>query len=98
MSAVYDLYTMTIPVTARLDEAVVEALDQAVDVGLAPNRSVLVARAVAEWLDRHGEEAIVASYRRAYAAPDPEHDALVAAIGEYSLRASLSEESDDAPG
>lgn len=39
---------MSIPVTARLDESVVEALDRAVEAGLAPNRGAVVTRAVSE--------------------------------------------------
>lgn len=82
---------MSVPVTARLDESVVEALDRAVDAGLAPNRGAVVARAVAEWLDRHGEEAIVESYRRRYAAPDAAHDQLIEKVAAFSLAACLAD-------
>jgi len=81
---------VTVPVTARLDEAVVESLDRAVAAGLAPNRGSLVAKAVHEWLDRHGEEAIVQSYQRRYGQPDAEHDALVAALSSFSVAACLA--------
>ncbi len=82
---------MSIPVTTRLDESVVEALDHAVAAGLAPNRGSVVARAVAEWLARHGEEAIVDSYRRRYAEPDPAHDELIARIAAFSVAACLAD-------
>ena len=86
---VYD-GVVSVPVTARLDEAVVEALDRAVAAGLASNRGSLVANAVREWLDRHGEEAIAASYRRRYAQRDAEQDALVAALSSFSVAACLA--------
>ena len=70
---------MSVPVTARLDESVVEALDRAVDAGVVASRGSAVAAAVREWLDRHGEEAIAESYRRRYETPDAEADDLIAA-------------------
>lgn len=82
---------MSVPVTARLDQSVVEALDRAVDAGLAPNRGAVVARAVAEWLDRHGEDAIVESYRRRYAAPDPDHDQIIEGLAAFSVAACLAD-------
>ncbi len=82
---------MNIPVTARLDESVVEALDRAVEAGLAPNRGAVVARAVAEWLDRHGEDAIAESYRRRYAQPDPVHDDLIERLASFSVAACLAD-------
>ena len=81
---------VTRPVTARLDETVVEALDRAVAAGLGPNRGSLVADAVREWLERHGEEAIVLSYQRRYGQPDDEHDTLVAALSSFSVAACLA--------
>ncbi len=85
-----------VPVTARMDEAVVASLDESVRAGRAETRAALVETAVTEWLDRHSEEAIVASYRRAYAEPDPEHEALLEALSAHSARVILSD--DDAPG
>jgi Arc/MetJ-type ribon-helix-helix transcriptional regulator len=82
--------TVTVPVTARLDETVVEALDRAVAAGLAPNRGSLVANAVHEWLKRHGEEAITRSYQRRYGQPDAEYDALIAALSSFSVAACLA--------
>jgi Arc/MetJ-type ribon-helix-helix transcriptional regulator len=82
---------MSIPVTARLDESVVEAVDRAVEAGLAPNRGAVVARAVAEWLDRHGEEAIVESYRHRYGSALPGHDELIAKLAAFSVAACLAE-------
>lgn len=82
---------MTVPVTARLQEAVVDAIDQAVAAGLAPNRGSVVAAAVDEWLARHGEDAIAASYQRRYGEPDVEHDALVAALSSFSVAACLAD-------
>jgi Arc/MetJ-type ribon-helix-helix transcriptional regulator len=71
-------------VTTRLDEHTAAALDDAVRAGVGRTRAAVVAMAVREWLARHGEDAIVASYRRAYAEPDAEHDDLVARLGGYS--------------
>jgi Arc/MetJ-type ribon-helix-helix transcriptional regulator len=82
---------MSIPVSARLDEAVVEALDQAVLAGLAPNRGGVIAQAVHEWLARHGEDAVVESYRHRYADPDPHHAELVARIAAFSAAACLAD-------
>jgi Arc/MetJ-type ribon-helix-helix transcriptional regulator len=76
--------------TARLDEQTVAAIDLAVAAGLAPNRGAIIAAAVSEWLDRHGEESIVASYRRRYGQSDEEHDALVAALASFSAAACLA--------
>jgi len=81
---------VSVPVTARLDDTVVEALDRAVAAGLAPSRGSVVANAVREWLDRHGEEAIAVSYERRYGQPDTEHDALVAALSSFSVAACLA--------
>ena len=81
---------MSVPLTARLDESTVAALDAAVAAGLAPNKGAIVAEAVRLWLAQHSEEAIVASYRRAYATPDPGHDELVAALGAFSAAACLA--------
>lgn len=81
---------VSVPVSARLDEAVVEAVDRAVGAGLAPNRGSLVANAVREWLNRHGEDAIAASYQRRYGQPDHEHDALVSALSSFSVAACLA--------
>lgn len=85
------------PVTSRLDEDVVRALDHAVAAGVADSRSGAIAAAVGEWLARHGEEAIVASYRKRYATPDPEHDALIDALAGYSARVILDGDGSDAP-
>lgn len=68
----------------------VEAIDRAVDAGMAPTRAAVVARAVAEWLARHGEEAIVASYRGRYVEVDPSHEALVGAVSAFSVAAVLA--------
>ncbi|CAN5793168.1 hypothetical protein BH20ACT4_BH20ACT4_03930 [soil metagenome] len=81
---------MSIPVTSRLAETVVDALDRAVEAGLAANRASVVAAAVREWLDRHGEDAIAASYRRRYHEPDAEHDALMASLASFSVAACLA--------
>jgi Arc/MetJ-type ribon-helix-helix transcriptional regulator len=83
---------MTVPVTARLDESVVEALDRAVGAGLAETRGAVVAEAVHEWLARHGEEAIVESYRRRYAEPDLHRDELVARLAAFSVAACLADD------
>jgi hypothetical protein len=89
--------TVTVPVTSRLDEPTVAALDRAVAAGMAPTRAGLIATAVAEWLERHDEELIVESYRRAYAEPDPEHEALMEAMSIASAEAIFGRRDDDAP-
>ena len=82
---------MSIPVTARLDESVVEALDRAVDAGLAPTRGAVVARAVADWLNRYGEEAIVESYRARYSDTTHDPDELLAQLASFSIAACLAD-------
>lgn len=82
---------MSIPITARLDESVVEALDRAVEAGVAPTRGAVVARAVAEWLARHGEEAIVESYRRRYAGEASDDDVLLDKLAAFSVAACLAD-------
>ena len=81
---------MSIPVTARLDESVVEALDQAVNAGLAPTRGAAVARAVSDWLSLHGEQAITESYRRRYEESDPDQEALIGDLAAFSIAACLA--------
>ncbi len=81
---------MSIPVTARLDESVVEALDQAVNAGLAPTRGAAVARAVGDWLSLHGEQAITESYRRRYEESDPDQEALIGDLAAFSIAACLA--------
>jgi Arc/MetJ-type ribon-helix-helix transcriptional regulator len=81
---------VSVPVTTRLNEAVVDAIDQAVTAGLAPNRGSVVANAVDEWLARHGEAAIAASYARRYGQPDVQHDALLTALASFSVAACLA--------
>lgn len=83
---------MSIPLTTRLPEETVAALDQLVASGRAPTKGAIVAEAVQAWLDRHSEEAIAASYRRAYGEPDPGHDALIEALGAYSAGVILDED------
>ena len=83
---------MGAPVTARLDDDTVAALDRAVAAGAAPTRSAVVAEAVREWLARHSDDAIAESYRRAYAEPDPGHDTLIADLGAYSAGATTGDE------
>lgn len=83
---------MSIPVTARLDPDVVDALDRAVEAGVAATRAAVVAAAVREWLANHGEDAIAASYRRRYAEPDIDNDQLelVARLASFSVAACLA--------
>lgn len=81
---------MSVPVTARLDVQTAAALDRAVAAGLAPNRGAIVSAAVRAWLAQHGEEAIVASYRRRYGPADAAHDELVAALSAFSVAACLA--------
>lgn len=85
------ILVMSVPVTARLDERTVDLLDRAVAAGLAPNRGSLIASAVGDWLARHSEDAIAESYRRRYAEPDVDHDALVADLARASVAACLAD-------
>ena len=80
---------MSVPITARLDEQAVEALDRAVAAGQAATRAGLVAKAVGEWLRRHGEEAIVESYRGRYEHADAAEADLVARMGAFSAATCL---------
>jgi Arc/MetJ-type ribon-helix-helix transcriptional regulator len=80
---------MSVPITARLDEETVAALDRAVRAGIGASRAAVVAEAVREWVARHFEEVVAASYRRAYAEPNPDEVALVARLSSYSA-ASLA--------
>ena len=82
---------MSIPVTTRLDESVVEALDRAVEAGIAPTRGAVVANAVSERLERHGEDSIVESYRRSYGEPDAAYDDLVEKLASFSVAACLAD-------
>ena len=81
---------MSVPVTARLDEETVDAIDAAVAAGVAPTRAAAVTEAVKRWLDVHGEAEIRRSYERAYATPDPQHDDLVASISAAAAGEILS--------
>jgi len=82
--------SVSIPITTRLDEHAVEALDRAVAAGLATTRAGLVATAVGEWLSRHGEEAITQSYRRRYEHTDAAETELTARLGAFSAVACLA--------
>lgn len=84
------LGSVSVPVTARLEPSVVDALDRAVAAGLAPNRGAIVSAAVRAWLAEHSEEAIVASYRRRYAQDDPGRDELVNQLAAFSVAACLA--------
>lgn len=77
------------PVTARLPEEVVEALDTSVRAGVALTRGAAIQAAAKEWLTAHGEDAIAASYRRRYAQTEPEHHALIASLAAVSANACL---------
>jgi Arc/MetJ-type ribon-helix-helix transcriptional regulator len=81
---------MSIPVTARLDPEIVEALDRAVEAGIAPTRGAAIVAAVRDWLQHHGEDAIIESYRRRYAEADDDHDQLVARLASFSVAACLA--------
>jgi len=81
---------MSIPVTTRLDESVVTAVDSAVAAGLAPNRGSVISAAVNEWLARHSEDSIARSYRTRYHDPDPQNDEIVAAISRFAAAACLA--------
>ena len=72
---------MTLPITTRLGEETVAALDDAVRAGPAATRAAVVAKVVEEWLACHSEEAIAASYQHAYAERDEAHEDLIARLG-----------------
>jgi hypothetical protein len=74
-----------------LDESIAEALDRAVEAGVAASRGALVARAFAEWLVRHGDDAIVESYRRRYGDPEPARDAVIEKLAAFSVAACLAD-------
>jgi Arc/MetJ-type ribon-helix-helix transcriptional regulator len=75
---------MSVPLTTRLSEETIASLDKLVAAGRAPSKGAIVAEAVRLWLDRHDEDAIAASYRRAYADPDAEREALLDALADAS--------------
>ena len=81
------MHSMSVPVTARLDPEVVDALDRAVHAGIAPTRGAVIVAAVREWLQNHGEDAIAESYQRRYADPDTEHDQLITHLASFSVAA-----------
>ena len=81
MCTICILVFMSQPITARLDEDVVQAIDNAVACGVAPNRGAIISRAVKEWLSHHSEEAIKDSYRKRYEAIDPDEQELIAKLG-----------------
>lgn len=81
---------MSTPVTARLDDETVAALDRAVAAGLAPNRGAVVSAAVRSWLSSHSEDAITESYRRRYAEADPAADELMEKLSAFSVAACLA--------
>ena len=80
---------MSQPITARLDEDVVQAIDNAVACGVAPNRGAIISRAVKEWLNRHSEEAIKDSYRKRYEAIDSDEQELIAKLGMSSATIAI---------
>ena len=80
----------SIPVTARFDPEVVDALDRAVEAGLGATRAAVIAAAVREWLRNHGEDAIADSYRRRYSEPDPDQEQLGADMASFSVAACLA--------
>lgn len=82
---------MSIPVTTRLHESVVSAVDSAVAAGLAPTRGSVISEAVSEWLARHSEDAIELSYRNRYQVADSQDDEdLLAALFQFSAAACLA--------
>lgn len=81
---------MSTPVTTRLDDETVAALDRAVAAGLAANRGAVVSAAVRSWLAEHSEDAIVESYRRRYSGSPPDDEVLVAQMAAFSVAACLA--------
>ncbi len=89
MCTICILVFMSKPITTRLDEDVVQAIDNAVACGVAPNRGAIISRAVREWLSHHSEEAIKDSYRKRYEAIDPDDEELIAKLGTLSAIISI---------
>lgn len=85
---------VSVPVTTRLAESVVDALDQAVAAGVAPNRGAIVSAAVRAWLAEHSEEAIVVSYRLRYTPADTDHDESISQLATFSVAACLANSDD----
>ena len=82
---------MSVPITARLTEDVVAALDNAVEAGLAPTRGAVVAAAVNEWLVVHAEATIEMSYRRRYENATNADDELIDKLAAFSVAACLAD-------
>jgi len=70
------------PVTIRLDDELLEALDAGVAAGRAANRSVAIAEAVGLWLAAGREQEIVESYRRRYQDGEPDTPDLAELVDE----------------
>jgi predicted transcriptional regulator len=78
---------MTHPITIRLPEAMVAAMDQAAAERGVP-RTVVAAEAVEAWLKERREQKIEAAYRAGYgAAPQEDH---VGEAGFEALRESMT--------
>ncbi len=82
---------MSHPITARLPDNVVKAIDDAVKSGVATNRGALISKAINEWLSRHSEDAIRESYRKRYASPDQDETDLVTKLGLASAPPTISQ-------
>jgi Arc/MetJ-type ribon-helix-helix transcriptional regulator len=72
---------MSQPVTTRLNENMVKAIDDAVTSGLAPTRGAVISKAIEEWLSRHSEDAIRESYKKRYESTSKDERDLVTKVG-----------------
>jgi len=76
------------PVTIRLDDELLEAVDVAVAAGRATNRSVAIAEGVGLWLAARREQEIVESYRRRYQDREPDTPDLTELVNEAAQSAA----------
>jgi Arc/MetJ-type ribon-helix-helix transcriptional regulator len=76
------------PVTIRLDDELLDAVDAAVAAGRAANRSVAIAEAVGLWLAARREQEIVESYRRRYQSGNAEMPDLLELADEAAQSAA----------
>ncbi|MDA8270759.1 MAG: ribbon-helix-helix domain-containing protein [Actinomycetota bacterium] len=84
---------MSHPITARLPDDIIKAIDEAVKSGVAANRGALISKAINEWLSKHSEDAIRESYRKRYASSNQSELELVTKLGLASAAMTISQTS-----
>lgn len=85
------LVFMSQPITARLRDDIIKAIDNAVESGVAPNRGALISKAVDEWLRIHSEDAIRESYRKRYASAERDELDLITKVGLTSAAMTITQ-------